>query len=130
MIRLSRRLLAEYTAEQLVKGANVGRLAHEIVSVMAQDNRLSEAELLLADIDYYLESRGKVASAQMISAHELSEKIQSEVKNLVRRATNVEQVILKPLINKSVIGGLRIETATRVWDTTVSRQLRDLKETF
>lgn len=130
MIRTSRRLLAEYTAEQLVKGVNVGKLANEIVSIMAQDGRLNEADQLLADIDYYLESRGKVASAQMISARELSESIQSAVKDLVRLATNVEQVILKPRIDESVIGGLRIETATRIWDTTVARQLRDLKESW
>ena len=130
MNKISRRNLARYAANRLLAGDSAPKVAKAVASVLAQDKRLNEAELLLADINFELESRGKVATALVTAANDLGDKLRIEIKSLVKKASKVDRVILNEQIDKSVIGGLRIETATRIWDKTVARQLSDLRETF
>ena len=130
MNKVSRRSLARYAADRLLAGDSAPEVAKAVASVLAQDKRLNEAELLLADINFELESRGKVATALVTAANDLGDKLRIEIKSLVKKASKVDRVILNEQIDKSVIGGLRIETATRIWDKTVARQLNELRKAF
>lgn len=128
MNKVSRRSLARYAADRLLASDPPSNVAEAIASVLVQNKRSGEAELLVADINYELESHGKAATAQITTAHELTDGLRDEIKNLVKKASEVDEVILNEQVDKSVIGGVRIETATRVWDKTAARQLHDLKE--
>ena len=130
MNKVSRRSLARYAADRLLAGDSAPEVAKAVASVLVEDKRLNEAELLLADINFELESRGKVATAQVTAANDLGDKLRIEIKSLVKKASKVDRVILNEQIDKSVIGGLRIETATRIWDKTVARQLNELRKAF
>ena len=46
----------------------------------------------------------------------------------VKKSAKVEQVIISEQIDKSVIGGVRIDTAAHSWDKTLSRKLTDIQE--
>lgn len=128
--KVSRRALARYAADRLLAGEPASKVAKAVASVLVQDKRSGEAELLLADISYELESRGKAATAQATTAHDLTDNLRSEIKDLIKKALKVDQVIINEQIDKSVIGGVRIETATRIWDKTVAHQLNELREAF
>ena len=130
MNKVSRRSLARYAADRLLAGDSAPEVAKAVASVLVEDKRLNEAELLLADINFELESRGKVATALVTAANDLGDKLRIEIKSLVKKASKVDRVILNEQIDKSVIGGLRIETATRIWDKTVARQLNELRKAF
>ncbi|MEK7095747.1 MAG: F0F1 ATP synthase subunit delta [Patescibacteria group bacterium] len=130
MNKVSRRSLARYAADRLLAGDFAPEVAKAVASVLVEDKRLNEAELLLADINFELESRGKVATALITAANDLGDKLRIEIKSLVKKASKVDRVILNEQIDKSVIGGLRIETATRIWDKTVARQLNELRKVF
>lgn len=130
MNKVSRRNLARYAADRLLSGEPAPEVAKAIASVLVQDKRFNEAELLMADINYELESRGKTATAQITTAHALTDKLRSEIKSLVKKASKVDEVILNEQVDKSVIGGVRIETATRIWDKTTARQINELREAF
>jgi F0F1-type ATP synthase delta subunit len=56
--------------------------------------------------------------------------LETELKTALKKLVQVETVLLNNEVDKSVLGGVRIETPTRVWDSTVARQLRDLREAF
>lgn len=130
MNKVSRRNLARYATERLQAGDPASKVAKAMVSVLLEDKRLGEAELLLADINFELENRGKVSTALVTAVNELNDKLRSEIKSLVKKSLKVERVILNEQVDKSLIGGLRIETATLIWDKTVARQLNELRETF
>ncbi len=130
MNKVSRRTLARYATERLQAGDPASKVAKAMVSVLLEDKRLGEAELLLADINFELENRGKVSTALVTAVNELNDKLRSEIKSLVKKSLKVERVILNEQVDKTLIGGLRIETATLIWDKTVARQLNELRETF
>lgn len=130
MNKVSRRALARYATDRLQAGDPANKVAKAVVSVLLEDKRLGETELLLADINFELENRGKVSTALVTAVNELNDKLRSEIKSLVKKSLKVEQVILNEQVDKTLIGGLRIETATLIWDKTVARQLNELRKTF
>lgn len=128
MNKVSRRSLARYGADQLLAGAPATVVARHLAGVLIDSQRQKEAQLLLADINYELQSRGRLAAATVTTASELSANLKHEIVSLIKKSSKVEQVILTEQIDKKIIGGLRIETAERTWDKTVIGQLDKLRE--
>jgi ATP synthase F1 delta subunit len=130
MSKVSRRSLARYGADQLLAGQPAKSVAKQLVSVLVESGKANEANFLLDDISWELERRQTLAIGKVISAHELSAKLQAEIKAQLQKATGAKQVLIEPSIDKSVHGGIRIQTATQIWDDTVSRKLSELREVF
>lgn len=127
-VRVSRRALARYGADQLLAGVPASALARHLAAVLMNSQRQKEVDLLLADINYELQRRGRLAVITITVVHKLSASLRSEIISLIKETAKVEQVTLTEQIDKSIIGGLRIETATRTWDKTVAKQLNKLRE--
>jgi hypothetical protein len=54
-VRLSRRQLAKYAANELLKGAPAEKIARQLAAVLAEEKRTNEAELLARDVAWELE---------------------------------------------------------------------------
>jgi F-type H+-transporting ATPase subunit delta len=130
MNKISRRALARYSADQLQKGISASKLAGQLASVMIESKLSKQTDFLVNDIISELEQRGRLTAASITSARPLSENLETELKTALKKLVQVETVLLNNEVDKSVLGGVRIETPTRVWDSTVARQLRDLREAF
>jgi F-type H+-transporting ATPase subunit delta len=130
MNKISRRALARYSADQLQKGISASKLASQLASVMIESKLSKQTDFLVNDIISELEQRGRLTAASITSARPLSENLETELKTALKKLVQVETVLLNNEVDKSVLGGVRIETPTRVWDSTVARQLRDLREAF
>jgi F-type H+-transporting ATPase subunit delta len=129
MAKLSRRSLAKYAADQLVAGVSAKDIAKHLAAVLVETRRAAEAEFLASDIAWELEHRGLLAKATVISATPLSDELRRSVKRQIKKATKTDDVTLESQIDKSLIGGLRVETSTRIWDNTVRSKLTSLKDT-
>ena len=130
MSKISRRSLASYGADQLMADKPAKAVAKQLVSVLAEQDSLNEAVFLVDDISWELENQRALAVGKVTSAQPLSAKIQAELKAQIKKATGVKEVLLDSDIDKSVIGGIRLETSSQVWDSTVSRKLSELREVF
>lgn len=128
MSNLSRRQLAVYAADQLLASKRVANIAKELAAVLVNSRRANQAELLAQDIAWELEHRGEVANAIITTAHELSEQLRKQIGSFVKQSAKVNQVIINENLDKSVIGGVRIETAAHSWDKTLSRKLTEVRE--
>lgn len=126
--KISRRALAHYAVDQLLAGTTAHVVAKYLAAALIDDQRQKEAQLLLADINYELQSRGHSAAVTVTTASQLSTSLKSEIVSLIKKTSKVEQVILTEQIDTNIIGGLRIETAERTWDKTVLGQLNKLRE--
>lgn len=128
MVGLSRRQLAAYGADQLLSGKRPATVARELAAALITSRRQAQAELLAQDIAWELETRGKVANAQITTASALSEQLRKQITAHVKRAAQVDSVIINENIDKSVVGGIRIDTASHSWDKTLSRKLAEIRE--
>jgi F0F1-type ATP synthase delta subunit len=128
--RLSRRQLAQYAADELMAGVSTEKIARQLAAVLANSKRAHESELLARDIAWELERRGKIASANITSVTPLSESLRNNLAIFIKDAAKVDEVNLQETIDKSVLGGVKIETAIHSWDKTVATKLRNIRETF
>jgi ATP synthase F1 delta subunit len=130
MSGISRRALARWAAEQLSGGQKVAEVAERLASILVETGRAGELEFLIGDINWELERRGELVTAKVTTAEPITKELLAELKNQIKKVAGARQVRLEANIDKSVLGGLRVETAGRVWDATLKRQLANLKETF
>jgi F-type H+-transporting ATPase subunit delta len=130
MNKVSRRALANWAADQLISGKPAASVAKHLAAVLKQSNMAAQVGFLINDISWELEQRQALAVGKVTSASGLSKQLEDILVGQIKKATGAKDVVLENNIDKSVIGGVRIETASRVWDATVSSKLSELKEVF
>ncbi len=130
MINISRRRLAQYATKQLLAGQSARKVAKQLAAILIESKKSKDAGLLAKDIAWELECRGKLAQAQVTSAVGLSDLLRKELLSFVKQAAKVDQVNLQERVDKSVIGGVYIETAAHAWNKTIAKQLTDIREAF
>ena len=69
----------------------------------------------------------KVSNAKVTSAVELTEKEKEAVKAKLEASTGRNRV-MEYIVDKSIIGGLIIETDGKIMDSSLKKQLKDVKE--
>jgi F0F1-type ATP synthase delta subunit len=130
MTHLSRRQLAGYAANALLDGVPSQKISAQLAAVLKETKRTNESGFLMQDIARELEIRGKVANATITSATPLSDSLREELAGFIKNAANVDEVTLQENTDKTVIGGIKIETAIHSWDKTVAKKLRNIREAF
>jgi len=130
MNRVSRRSLAHWAADQLMAGQSAAAVAKHLAAVLKQAGMTHQAGFLIDDIAWELEQRRALAVSRVTSATALSGQVQQALIAQIKKATGARDVVLEKNIDKSVVGGLRVETSNHVWDSTIARKLTELKEVF
>lgn len=121
-VRLSRRKLAAYVADELQAGASVSKVLREVAAYLIDTRRTRELELLVRDIEDALATRGTVV-ADITSAHALSAELKSEINALV----GAKKLQIRETIDESVLGGLRIDVPGKRFDGTIRHKLTALR---
>jgi F0F1-type ATP synthase delta subunit len=130
VISISRRRLARYGADELLAGKSPRQVAKQLAAVMILTKREKQTDLLVADIAWELEARGKMATATVTTASPLTDSLRREIVNFITKSAQVNNATLEERVDKSVLGGVRIETEAHSWDKTARRRLMDIREAF
>lgn len=130
MSEISRRSLARYGAEQIIAGKPAADVAKHLAGMMIESGLTDEVEFLLSDIAWELEQQKELAIGLVTTATPLTKELENALKAQLIKATEASEVLLEKNTDKSVIGGIKVETSGRVWDETVARKLTDLREAF
>ena len=130
MNKVSRRALARYAADQLLAGKSAKSVAKSLAAQIYDSGNTIEPRFLLEDITWELESRKALAVGHITTASVLTKEVERDLLNHLKKVTKADEVVLEKHIDKSVIGGVKIETSGRVWDGTIQRALSELKEAF
>jgi F-type H+-transporting ATPase subunit delta len=128
MNKVSRRSLAHWAATRLAAGTNAGTVAKHLAAVIIQQGMTEQLQFLLSDINWELEQNRSLAVGRVTSAHPLTMPLESVLVSQIKKITGAKNVTLEKKIDKSVLGGIRVETANHVWDYSVSRKLSELRE--
>jgi F0F1-type ATP synthase delta subunit len=130
MNKVSRRSLAQWAVDQLISGRPAATVAKHLAAVLMQSGMTHQVGFLIDDIAWELEQRQALAVSRVTSARALSKQVEKTLIGHIKQATGARDVVLEKNVDKSVIGGLRVETSNHVWDSTIVRKLAELKEVF
>lgn len=120
--RVSRRKLADYSADRLIAGESTDVVLRDVAAYLVTMRRTREQELVVRDIEGALARRG-VVIADVTSAHPVSTGLTAQVKEL----TGATSVQLRNSIDETVLGGVRIDIPGKRFDGTIRRKLNALK---
>lgn len=124
-VRLSRRKLASYCADQLVAG-NKATVIQELAAYLIEKRRTSELDLIVRDIEDALLARG-IAIADIVTARELTADALKQVTGFIAARYADTTVQLRTRVEPSVLGGVKVGLPGEELDATVQRKLATLK---
>lgn len=121
-IRLSRRKIAAYAADELLAGTPASKVLAVVAAYLVTTRRTRESELLVRDIEYACMQRGTVV-ANVASAYALTPALKTQIEKLV----DADKVQLRETIDPTLLGGVRIDIPGKRFDGTLRRKLAALK---
>lgn len=119
--KLSRSKLADYVATQLQAGNR--QVIRELAAYLIETGRQREAELIIRAIYDRLERDG-IVLAEVTTAEKLSSDVVDEIKSL----TGATQLEVVEHVDPTILGGIRVETPSKLLDATLARRLTMLRE--
>ncbi len=122
--RMSRRALAHYAANGIVKGDKT--VLRKLAAYLIENQRTKEASLIVRDIEHVLSDRGVVVGT-VTSAFPLDAKALDAIKESVIGSTKAERVTLSNQVNADLIGGYVLTVPGREQDASVRRALTLLR---
>ena len=126
MAKLSRRKLAINAAARLSGGEQKKTVLRDLAAYLIDSGRKVEATLIVRDVEAMLMNNG-TAIGTVTSARPLSASALKTVESFVKASdSNVKQVVLRELVDESLIGGMRLELPGRVLDGTVKAKLEKI----
>jgi F-type H+-transporting ATPase subunit delta len=127
--RLSRRKIAEYYAKAIAYGAKPQQLVRELAAFLMETKRTKELDLIVRDIEYYLSQNGIVV-AEVTTASKLTDMARAAIDQMITSHVSAKDIHLREFIDKTAIGGARINLPGARLDTTLSRQLTLLRTNY
>jgi F-type H+-transporting ATPase subunit delta len=130
MSKVSRRSLAKWAADQLTAGKSAAYVSKHLAAALVESGMTDQVDFLLNDVLWELEQNKVLVVGKITSARQITRQLEDSLAQQIKKATGVESVVIEKNVDKSVLGGVRVETSSHIWDSTVLRKLSELKEVF
>jgi len=125
-MRVSRRVLARYIADQLASGKNHDVVIRSLAAYVVEHRMKADIELIVADILRNLAAHGHVV-ATITTAHPLDTSLKQAVVEYVARIESASDVVITERVDTALLGGVIIETPRRRYDASLSTKLKRLR---
>ncbi len=99
----------------------------QLFYLLLKNKHIFLAADVLADVYGLYKTKHNIAELQVTSSSDLSEEKLEEIKNFFTKLSG-QQVVVRHCVNQGLIAGIRLQTETYLWDYSIARQLRKLKQ--
>ncbi len=113
-----------------VEAAFGGKVHEHVLSflqLLCEHGKIAEIHECIKEFEALKKNADNVVTASVKSASELSDEQQRALIDKLQRVTG-KTVIIETKIDKSLIGGICVEVDGKVFDGSLKKQLRDVKE--
>lgn len=119
---IARALLAD-----IANGTSMTDATSSLAAYLIEERRVNDTSAIVRDVErQLLVSKGDLY-VRATTATPLNSEMKDQIRAMFGSAEGVKKVIIEETIDKTVIGGVRCETAEKRLDLTVHRQLQRLK---
>lgn len=123
-----RHKISDYIAQKSLTSGINKRLGKEVAAYLMSENRLTELDSILRDVQQDWANDG-VVEVIAVSAFDISTKVESDIKAEVRKLyPNAKRIIISHQFDENVIAGIRLEFANQQLDLTVESKLNKFKQ--
>ncbi len=114
---LAERLFAPYSLSQYIR---------PLIDLLVRNQRLSLIELVIEKLGAVYAQRHHLLSVYIASSLPLNEMQLKTIRSFLSIKTG-KHILLTPVVDKSLIAGIRITSSTYGWEYSIARQLRTLR---
>ena len=86
-------------------------------------------EILVAFQDLYKE-QNNIATVKLTVAHDLDEAVKQKLVDAIKSQLTGKEIDLHMDVKESLIGGFVLESNNKMFDASISRDLKDIKDQF
>ncbi len=119
----------DQTVSAVMSRMELGEQTQKFIRVLIERDRQSEVESISETFSALVDERLNRAVATIRTAAELNEQTQAQLKAALERRTG-KTLDLTIVVDPSLIGGVRAEIGTLVYDGTIKAELAKLSETL
>ncbi len=125
--KFSRRVIARVIAGKLVaEPSRQDYWMRALAAYLVEQKRISEASLIVNDIEHELYEQDGQLVARVTSARPMQDSVRTALKKLLAAQTDAKKVVLTEETDPSLIGGLVARTADAELDASVRTKLNRL----
>jgi F0F1-type ATP synthase delta subunit len=126
-MKAPRSAIAKVINQKLDK-ADAKKAAEDIAGYLLAEKRVGELDSLMRDLQQIRSDQGTV-EVNALSAHELDQNSINEIKTLIKtKFPGTNQIIINKIIDKDVVGGVRLVMANQQLDLTIRYKLSKFKQ--
>lgn len=126
MKKVSRRELARTITRQLLDGRDGQALMRQTAAYLIEHGMAAQAEMLIRDIAIELQQETGHVSGTIVSAFAPSSATLEQLKSYIKEATGAKSLEVSVVQDKTLLGGVVIQTPERQLDASVRRKLDQL----
>lgn len=126
---LSRRVIAQYVAGQLLADGNQHDLAEQLAAYLIESRRTKELNVIMRDIQFQLSQQGYVTGT-VTSAFALVDSTKAAIEAYAKKHTGAAHIQLDEKVDERVLGGVRIDLPGYELNATVAHHLLRLKTEY
>lgn len=124
----SRAVLAEEIAGRISSGKTRG-LAGSVAAYLVESGKTAEVNSLERDIMQQIAEKTGTVEVTAITAHKLSQKeLDGIARKIMKADASAKTVVINQTIDRSVVGGVRLEFPNQLLDLSVSAKLSKLRQ--
>ncbi len=125
-MKYNRLELAQIIYSQTLNSTSTKQLAQEIAAFLLSNDLTDQLDSIIRDVKLIRQQNG-ILDVKVISRFPLNQLMLSNINNLLKQYyNNVKEILIEPIIDINIIGGVRLEMADSSLDLSMSNQLKSL----
>lgn len=127
-MKTSRVKVAGFIADRTLSGGINDKLAREVAAYLLVNNRVSDLDSILRDVQQDWADNGYV-EVVATSSHPFTDEVRMLIENEVKRVyPSAKKIIITPVYDQEIIGGVRLNFASRQLDLTIKTKLNKFRQ--
>lgn len=130
MAKLSHNEIAEsiYSLTHDKSGKELKESLEKVVAFLHRKRLISQSERILETLQKIINKKARIVEVGIKSASEISNHTKKELKEILAKKYHAEEIILKEVVDKSLLGGLKVEVNDEVIDLTLRSKVSKLQD--
>lgn len=130
MSKISTKQIAEaiYSSAKNKGGAELDHVLKNAVDFLAKKNLLSKSPEILRHLEHISDAETNTLRAKVLSKNPLTKKMSDQVENFLKKRYETKTPALQWQEDKTLIGGMRIETEDEILDLSLKNKLNQLQD--
>lgn len=125
--KFSRRIVAQTVAEKLLtEPARTSEWLAMAAAYLVATKQIDKVEQLVQDIARAIQVQSGTLLASVVSAHDLSEELQTKIADSLKQKTGAQAVNLTVSVDPALLGGYIVRTPDYELNRTAQHRLRQL----